>query len=244
MIRAAISTPWERPITALLTGKSPFADSESVPQLMYAHCHGAIPDPRSINPTIPAACSRIIARAMAKAPADRYQTTAEMQSDLQAVLAALSGQNRIDLPSDSATVAARTVTHTAAPTSSQHAYEPWRRLVVPAAAIIIMGGAVASWLAWGGKPSSGDGAAGTSQPAAPTGAHALTATAPGVTATEITLGMSAPFSGPAKELGRGMQIGIETYLKYQNGNAGGIHGRKLSYWLWTTVTNPRAAWPR
>ena len=39
--------------------------------------------------------------------------------------------------------------------------------------------------------------------------------------------MSGPFSGPAKELGRGMQIGIETYFKYVNEHTGGIHGRKL-----------------
>jgi serine/threonine protein kinase/ABC-type branched-subunit amino acid transport system substrate-binding protein len=212
---------------SLLTGKSPFSTSESVPQVMYAHCHGPVPDPRSITPTIPEACSRIIARAMAKAPGDRYQTTAEMQSDLQAVIAALSGQIRIDLPSDSATVAAHTATHTAPPTSSQHGYIPRRWLLVPAALVIITAGAVAAWLAWGGKPSSGDGAAGTSQPAAPAGTRTLTATAPGVTATEITLGMSAPFSGPAKELGRGMQIGIETYLKHVNETTGGIHGRKI-----------------
>src|SRR5262249_14754146 len=55
----------------------------------------------------------------------------------------------------------------------------------------------------------------------------LRATAPGVTATDITLGLSAPFSGPTKELGRGMQIGIETYFHYVNESAGGIHGRKL-----------------
>jgi eukaryotic-like serine/threonine-protein kinase len=212
---------------SLLTGKSPYCDSDSVPQLMYAHCHGPVPDPRSIDPTIPEACSRIIARAMAKAPGDRYQTTAEMQTDLQAVLAALSGQLHIDLPSDSGTVAARTATHAGAPTSSQAAYKPRRRLLIPAAFIIIIGGAVAAWLAWGGKPPSGDGAGGISQPTMPAGIHALTATAPGVTATDITLGMSAPFSGPAKELGRGMQIGIETYLQYVNETAGGIHGRKL-----------------
>src|SRR5262249_13450018 len=56
---------------------------------------------------------------------------------------------------------------------------------------------------------------------------ALTATAPGVTAADITLGLSAPFSGPARELGRGMQVGIEAYLHHVNDAAGGIHGRKL-----------------
>jgi ABC-type branched-subunit amino acid transport system substrate-binding protein len=216
---------------SLLTGKNPYPDSDSVPQLMYAHCHAPVPDPRSIISTIPEACSRIIARAMAKVPGDRYQSTAQMQSDLQAVLAALSGQNRIDLPSDSGTVAARTVTHAGVPTSSQPGFKPGpdatgsvpvtrRWLLVMAAVVIIAGGAVAAWLAWGGKRSPDEGTTGTTPPSS-------LASAPGVTSTEITLGMSAPFSGPAKELGRGMQIGIETYLKHLNETAGGIHGRKL-----------------
>ncbi|HEV3261005.1 MAG TPA: bifunctional serine/threonine-protein kinase/ABC transporter substrate-binding protein, partial [Gemmataceae bacterium] len=91
---------------SLLTGKNPYQGTDSVPQLMYLHCHGPIPDPRSINPAIPEACSRIIARAMAKAPADRYPSTAEMLADLQAVATTLSGQARIALPSESSTVPA------------------------------------------------------------------------------------------------------------------------------------------
>jgi ABC-type branched-subunit amino acid transport system substrate-binding protein len=89
-------------------------------------------------------------------------------------------------------------------------------------------------LAFGGKKNAGGSADGdgtkpsaaggeTNTPAQPT----LTATAPGVTASDITLGISAPFSGPAKELGRDMQTGIETYFQYVNESAGGIHGRKL-----------------
>jgi ABC-type branched-subunit amino acid transport system substrate-binding protein/tRNA A-37 threonylcarbamoyl transferase component Bud32 len=197
---------------SLLTGKNPFHESQSVPQLMYAHRHGPVPDPQAVNPETPQACARVIACAMAKAPSDRYQSTAEMLADLQAVLAALFGQTRIDLPSDSGTVAARTATRAAATTSKQPAYRPRRWILVLMAGVILIGGAVAAWLVWRGKPPS----------------PPLTATAPGVTATEITLGMSAPFSGPTKELGRGMQIGIETYLKHLNETAGGIHGRKLT----------------
>src|SRR4029077_15819341 len=55
---------------------------------------------------IPETCSRIIARAMAKAPADRYPSTAEMLADLQAVAAPPSGQTRIALPSEHSTAAA------------------------------------------------------------------------------------------------------------------------------------------
>jgi urea transport system substrate-binding protein len=88
---------------SLLTGKHPYHQTDSVPQLMYFHCHGPIPDPRSINPALPEACSRIIARAMAKAPAERYQSASEMLIDLQAVAATLSGQTPTALPSESGT---------------------------------------------------------------------------------------------------------------------------------------------
>jgi ABC-type branched-subunit amino acid transport system substrate-binding protein len=47
-----------------------------------------------------------------------------------------------------------------------------------------------------------------------------------VTDTEVVLGMSAPFSGVAKELGNEMRTGIEVALAAQN-EAGGVHGRKL-----------------
>jgi len=48
----------------------------------------------------------------------------------------------------------------------------------------------------------------------------------GVTDTEIVFGMSAPFSGPAKELGRAMKTGIDIAFAAAN-DAGGVNGRKL-----------------
>jgi ABC-type branched-subunit amino acid transport system substrate-binding protein len=48
----------------------------------------------------------------------------------------------------------------------------------------------------------------------------------GVTNSEIVFGMSAPFSGPAKELGRGMKTGIDLAFASAN-EAGGVNGRKL-----------------
>jgi class 3 adenylate cyclase len=71
----------------LLTGRHPYQDTESVFQLMYLHCHGPIPDPRAVNSALPEACSAIVARAMAKAPAERYQSAGEMVADLQLVMA-------------------------------------------------------------------------------------------------------------------------------------------------------------
>jgi len=59
-------------------------------------------------------------------------------------------------------------------------------------------------------------------PAAPVAAPAVH----GVTDNEIRFGMAAPFSGPAKELGRQMKMGIEAAFNAAN-DAGGIAGRRL-----------------
>jgi ABC-type branched-subunit amino acid transport system substrate-binding protein len=48
----------------------------------------------------------------------------------------------------------------------------------------------------------------------------------GVTDTEIVFGMAAPFTGPAKELGRQMKLGIDVAFATINAG-GGIHGRQL-----------------
>jgi branched-chain amino acid transport system substrate-binding protein len=48
----------------------------------------------------------------------------------------------------------------------------------------------------------------------------------GVSDSEIRFGLSAPFSGPAKELGRQMKLGIETAFNNAN-DGGGIHGRQV-----------------
>jgi len=48
----------------------------------------------------------------------------------------------------------------------------------------------------------------------------------GVTATTITLGQSAAFTGPAKELGKGMHDGAQAYFDQVNAS-GGVFGRKI-----------------
>lgn len=93
----------------LLTGKNLFQDSGGPVQVMLAHCSKTIPDPRSVDPAIPLACSEIVARAMAKDPADRYQSAADMIADLHSVVATLSGDVRINLPSQSSTLNAVTM---------------------------------------------------------------------------------------------------------------------------------------
>jgi branched-chain amino acid transport system substrate-binding protein len=62
-----------------------------------------------------------------------------------------------------------------------------------------------------------------------TSARSATERAPttrGVTDNEVRLGISAPFTGSAKELGNQMKLGIETAFNLIN-ESGGIHGRQL-----------------
>jgi serine/threonine protein kinase/ABC-type branched-subunit amino acid transport system substrate-binding protein len=48
----------------------------------------------------------------------------------------------------------------------------------------------------------------------------------GVSDTEVKIGMSAVFSGPSRELGQNMMLGVETSFMAEN-EKGGVHGRKL-----------------
>jgi branched-chain amino acid transport system substrate-binding protein len=72
-------------------------------------------------------------------------------------------------------------------------------------------------------PSS---AAAATAPTAPLPQPVPASTARGVTANEIRFGIAAPFSGPSKELGRQMKLGIDTAFSRIN-DAGGVEGRML-----------------
>jgi ABC-type branched-subunit amino acid transport system substrate-binding protein len=48
----------------------------------------------------------------------------------------------------------------------------------------------------------------------------------GVTANTVVVGQSAALTGPAKELGLDMRMGVQTYFDQVN-KSGGVHGRKL-----------------
>ncbi|WP_245315511.1 ABC transporter substrate-binding protein [Bradyrhizobium neotropicale] len=69
-------------------------------------------------------------------------------------------------------------------------------------------------------------AAAATAPTAPLPRAALASTSRGVTANEIRFGIVGPLSGPAKELGRQMKLGIDTAFNQVN-DAGGVEGRML-----------------
>lgn len=60
-----------------LTGEAPYPAASDLPGLMGAHLYAPIPRP-SRQQQIPAALDAVIARGMAKSPADRYRTAGEL----------------------------------------------------------------------------------------------------------------------------------------------------------------------
>lgn len=86
---------------ALLTGQTPFHRGEAVATL-YAHVNDPVPSLCMIRPELPPAIDRVIARALAKAPADRYARCGEFAAALQSALtpgdAPEIARTQLDLP--------------------------------------------------------------------------------------------------------------------------------------------------
>ncbi len=67
-----------------VAGRVPF-EAETTWALVAKHLEEPVPDPRALNPDVPEGLSRAILTAMAKSPADRYQTAAQMHDALAAL---------------------------------------------------------------------------------------------------------------------------------------------------------------
>jgi len=71
----------------LVTGGPPF-EADNFMALGYQHTHEPLPDPRQYAPGLPDAVCRILVKGASKEPAERYQSAAEMQAELDALLVA------------------------------------------------------------------------------------------------------------------------------------------------------------
>jgi serine/threonine-protein kinase len=67
-----------------VTGCVPF-EGETPWALVAKHLEGPVPDPRSLNDEVPDGLAKVILKAMAKAPTDRYQSSAQMHDALAAL---------------------------------------------------------------------------------------------------------------------------------------------------------------
>lgn len=71
----------------MLTGRVPY-EAETPMAVVIKHITAPLPLPRGVNPAIPEAVERVILKALAKTPADRYQTAGEMARALGEAVAA------------------------------------------------------------------------------------------------------------------------------------------------------------
>jgi serine/threonine-protein kinase len=67
----------------MLTGRLPFT-GENPGTVVLAHLHQPAPDPRALLPDLPAHIAQAILRALAKDPAERYQTAGTLAAELDA----------------------------------------------------------------------------------------------------------------------------------------------------------------
>jgi hypothetical protein len=72
----------------MVTGRVPF-EAETPMAIVVKHITEPLPLPRKINPDLPASVERIILKALAKNPDDRYETAAKMASALRKAVAEL-----------------------------------------------------------------------------------------------------------------------------------------------------------
>ena len=73
----------------MVTGQPPF-QAETPMAIVLAHLHEPLPLPRDINPNVPDEIQRVILKALAKKPEDRYQTAKEMADKLSETIATIS----------------------------------------------------------------------------------------------------------------------------------------------------------
>ncbi len=76
----------------MATGRPPF-DAETPMAIMVMHIHDPLPLPRQVNPRLPEGVERVILKALAKRPEDRYQTAGEMARALAAVPTTAAAQS-------------------------------------------------------------------------------------------------------------------------------------------------------
>jgi urea transport system substrate-binding protein len=74
---------------SLLTATRPYASDDPV-RVMLDQREADPPDPREVDSSVPEVCSQIIEQAMAKSPAQRYQSMDELLADLEAVMATVT----------------------------------------------------------------------------------------------------------------------------------------------------------
>lgn len=211
----------------LLAGQTPFPNTKysSIMRQMWAHSQAPLPPIRDFRPDVPEEVSAILEKMLAKNPNDRYSRPIEVAEALEPFThdcdlskCVLSGAGRTG--SHEPTVVSPSGGETQGNSPPDCPKPGWKNskavLVAGFGLGILFTGLMGSLFISSGKPQVED-----TNPVS-----ANRATAPGVTPNEVLVGMTGPFSGPSRDLGHQMQLGIQSYFRWIN-DQGGVAGRKL-----------------
>jgi serine/threonine-protein kinase len=118
----------------LLTGQVPF-DADTPIAIIHKHIHEPLPFPHQINPDLPTPLERVILKALAKDPEDRYQTTREMMDAidkaLETVASPSSDETRVEQPSFQETVVSPVVPKESTIETAEPVYEEEEEISIP-----------------------------------------------------------------------------------------------------------------
>jgi WD40 repeat protein/tRNA A-37 threonylcarbamoyl transferase component Bud32 len=115
----------------MVTGRVPF-EAETPLALLFKHVHDPLPLPRSVNPAIPEDLERIILKALAKDPEDRYAAAGDLAIEL----------NRVDAGLQAAT----TLDQTAPPRLPQPIRLPWKWFAIGGLGVALLG--ILAYFTW------------------------------------------------------------------------------------------------
>ena len=208
----------------MAAGRRPYEGA--TPQSIFARQLHEVPqfDPADLGDRLPLV--GVIERAMSIDPGERFQTARELADALETSALAeglIEPDPRTPIGLPTASRSGVTATRVLGREPAASSVAPTRRRWTPVAALVVAAGmvAVVAGLLFWQAPWKNETGGGT---AVDTAGSADTVR--GVTHDQVNIGMSAAFSGQARELGRAMQLGIETAFRDVE-SQGGVHGRRL-----------------
>jgi predicted Ser/Thr protein kinase len=186
----------------MATGRVPY-QAETPMAVMIKHLNDPIPPPRRLNPALPETVERVILRALAKQPQDRYATAGEMVRALQAAIPETGEYSFVPTEADATLVSAAGATlggqrqETAERREDQQPSRPGQKWILAAAGLVAVVVVVAGVIIFaGGGNEQPDGATPEAATAAATegGIAAVQPTEPAIEQTEAAPPVEAPAS--------------------------------------------------
>lgn len=118
-------------IYRLLVGQLPF-ERNTTPALMHAHVYEAPPPPRQLRPELPVALEGVVLKAIAKQPADRYQSAGQLAREFETAISSKAPAVAAALPPPAAPASTRPST---TPATGAATVRPGARSTAPAAPV-------------------------------------------------------------------------------------------------------------